>query len=437
MESFPTFEVVGVIICIIMSAYFSGTETALTALQEVKAKIMKDKYPFVAPVLEKWAKNPSQILSSLLVGNNIVNILGTVFGGKVAYYAFGSYGEAAADTAAVVSMTLLVLVFGEVTPKTFAKLCPDRWLLPSLIFFRFIDIFLFPFSFILSKLAKGIVGVMGGKDDNSEMTQNEIEYMIQKGSDEGVFEQEEQGELLTSVIEFKDTLVKEIMTPRTDTDFFEIDTTIAQAIEKIEECGHSRIPVYEDSVDNIKGILYVKDLAMLVTRDKSVLNDKVITIARDSVFYVPETQKINETLKKMREEGNHMGIVVDEFGGTSGIITLEDILEELVGEIRDEDDKDDLPFQKLRDDVILVDAHMSISDLEEELDITLPDEGEYNSLGGFIVNEAGEVPHVGYVMKYDRYEFKVVESNEKQIVKVEIKILDQEDKTVLPKEPTA
>ena len=431
MDAFPT--VVGVIICIIMSAYFSGTETALTALSEVKSEIMKDKYPFVAPVLKRWKENPSLILSSLLVGNNIVNILGALLAGKIASrLLLNSYGQTVADATAVAVMTLFVLIFGEVTPKTFAKLMPERWLFPALLLFRIFSWILLPFAFVLSKFAGWVVKFMGGETEYSEMTQNEIEYMIQKGSDEGVFEQEEQGELLTSVIEFKDTLVKEIMTPRTDSNFLEVDTTIAEAMEKIEEWGHSRIPVYEDSVDNIKGILYVKDLAMLITKDKSVLNDNILSVARPGVFYVPETQKINETLKKMRAEGNHLGIVVDEFGGTSGIITLEDVLEELVGEIRDENDKDEKQFEKIEENVILVDAHISISDLEEELDIKLPDDGEYNSLGGFIISENGEVPQTGFVLNYENYEFKVVESNEKNILKVEIRILDPEKESEEP-----
>ena len=429
MDAFPTFEVVGVIICIILSAYFSGTETALTALSEAKSEIMEDKYPFIAPILKKWKKNPGLILSSLLVGNNIVNIFGALLAGKIASFALASHGQAVADAAAVAGMTLFVLIFGEVTPKTFAKLMPERWLFPALIVFRIFDWILMPFALVLSKFASAVVKFMGGESEYSEMTQNEIEYMIQKGSDRGVFEQEEQGELLTSVIEFKDTLVKEIMTPRTDSNFLEVDTTIAQAMEKIEEWGHSRIPVYEESVDNIKGILYVKDLAMLITKDKSVLDDKIITVARPCVFYVPETQKIHDTLAKMRAEGNHLGIVVDEFGGTSGIITLEDVLEELVGEIRDENDKDEKQFEKIEENVILVDAHITISDLYEELDIKIPDDGEYTSLGGFIVSEAGEVPQTGFVMNYENYEFKVVESNEKNILKVEIRILDKETET--------
>ena len=426
MDSFPAADIVGVTICILFSAYFSGTETALTTLSEAKKSLMCEKYTFVAPILKKWTQSPSLVLSSILVGNNIVNILGAVLAGNLASSALEkNYGSAVAGAVAVAVMTVIVLIFGEITPKTFAKMAPEKWLVPALILFRVIDLLLRPFAIVLSKLANSLVKIMGGGDEVSEVTENEIEYLIQKGSDEGVFEQEEQGEMLTSVIEFKDTIVKEIMTPRTETDFLECGLTINEAIGKIGEWGHSRIPVYEDSIDNIKGILYVKDLAMLVAKNSSVLNDKISTVARNNLFYVPETQKINETLKKMREEGTHIGIVVDEFGGTSGIITLEDILEEIVGEIRDENDKDEKPFEIIREDVASVDAHISISDLEEDLDISIPEDGDYNSLGGFIVSQIGYVPPVGFLLKYKNYEFKILDSNEKHIVKVEVRILSE------------
>ncbi|HQI05136.1 MAG TPA: hemolysin family protein [bacterium] len=432
MESFPTIELVGVVVCIIMSAYFSGTETALTALSELKAALISEKYSFIAPVLKKWAKTPGLILSTLLIGNNIVNILGALLGGKIAYSFLSEYNPPVADIAAVAVMTMVVLVFGEITPKTFAKINPEKWIIPALIIFRLFEWMLLPFSHILSDFAHFVVRIMGGKNEGTGLTQTDIEHLIEKGNDQGVFEQEEQGELLTSVLEFKHTMVKEIMTPRTDTNFLETDTTVGEALEKVEEWGHSRIPVFEDSVDNVKGILYVKDMVTLITKENTILSDTINTIMRTGVFFVPETQKINETLKKMQEDGTHMAIVVDEFGGTAGIITLEDIIEELVGDIRDEDDHDEDQIIKLKDDVILVDAHISVSDLEEELEISIPDDGEYNSLGGFIVNEVGNVPPEGYILKYNGYEFKVVESNERHIVKVEIRILKDEDETDLP-----
>ncbi|MGI6393437.1 MAG: hemolysin family protein [bacterium] len=427
MESFPAVELVGIIVCVIFSAYFSGTETALTALSELRASSISEKYSFVAPVLKKWSETPGLILSTLLIGNNIVNILAALLGGKVAHTFFAGFNPPVADIAAVAGMTIVLLVFGEVTPKTFAKINPEKWIVPALIAFRLFAWVILPFSHVLSGFAHFSVKMMGGKNEGSSLTQTDIEHLIEKGNDQGIFEQEEQGELLTSVLEFKHTLVKEIMTPRTDTNFLETDSTVEETLEKITKWGHSRIPVFEDSVDNIKGILYVKDMVTLIAKEKNVLSDTIDSIIRKGVFYVPETQKINDTLKKMQEDGTHIAVVVDEFGGTAGIITLEDIIEELVGEIRDEDDHDEGQIVKLDNDTILIDAHISISDLEEELDIILPDDGEYNSLGGFIVNEVGSVPQEGYVLKHGDYEFKVVESNEKHIVKVEIKFLPQSD----------
>lgn len=432
MESFPAIELVGFFVCIIMSAYFSGTETALTTLSDIRAASLEKKWSFIAPTLKKWSFNPGLILSTLLIGNNVVNVLGALLAGKISYHFLSGYPTPVADISAVASMTVFVLIFGEVTPKTFAKVNPEKWIVPALIVFRLFEWIVLPFSYVLAKFATLAVNIMGGKNTGSGLTQTDIEYLIEKGNDQGVFEQEEQGELLSSVLEFKHTLVKEIMTPRTDTHFLETDTTISEALEKVNDWGHSRIPVFEDSVDNIKGILYVKDMVSLVLKGSTVLKENIGSIIRTRIFYVPETQKINETLKTMQDGGTHMAIVVDEFGGTAGIITLEDVIEELVGDIRDEDDKEEDQIVMLKDDIILVDAHISVSDLEEELDIMIPDDGEYNSLGGFIVNEAGSVPAEGFILRYNGYEFKVVESNEKHIVKVEIRNLRQEDETDIP-----
>lgn len=428
MESFPAFELVGVILCIIISAYFSGTETALTALSDVKLLELKKKWKFIAPTLKKWNKDPSLILSSILIGNNVVNILGALLSGKIAHnLLFKSYGAAVADVVAVAVMTLAVLIFGEITPKTFANVNPEKWAVPALFVLRMTSWIIYPFSFVLSRFAKKMVKVMGGNDKSSGLTQTDIEYIIREGNDKGIFEQEEQGDLLASVIEFKDTMVKEIMTPRTDSHLLESNTTIAETLDKVEEWGHSRIPVYEDSVDSIKGILYVKDLVGLLSKNNLRTDDTISSILREKVNYVPETQKINETLKTMQAGETHLSIVVDEFGGTSGIITLEDIIEELVGDIRDEDDKEEDQVVNLREDVNLVLAHISIGDLEEEMGIEIPDDADYNSLGGFIINEVGNVPEVGFRMRYKGNEFTIVESNEKHIVKVEIRKLSKEE----------
>ncbi len=427
MESFPTSELIGVVLCIVLSAYFSGTETALTALTTAQSTKLSEKWKFIAPILKKWNEDPGLVLSSILIGNNIVNILGALLSGKIAYHFLSGYQNGLADAVAVGVMTIMVLIFGEVTPKTFAKVNPQKWVVPALIFLRMFQWILIPFSIILSKFAKFVVKIVGGEIQTTGLTQTDIEHLIKLGNHQGVFEEVEQGELLTSVIEFKHTLVKEIMLPRTDTHFLDCDTTIKETLEKIEQWGHSRVPVFGESVDDIIGILYVKDLVELIGKPDMDLSKSISGLIRKPVSFVPETQKINETLKTMQAGGTHMSIVVDEFGGTAGIITLEDIIEELVGDIRDEDDKEDDYIVKIKEDEILVDAHISISDLEEELDISIPDDGDYNSLGGFIINEVGNVPPEGFVLKFNNYEFTVVESNERHIVKIKIIIHPPEE----------
>ncbi len=422
MESFPAYELVGVVLCIILSAYFSGTETALTALSKVESEKLSEKWKFIAPVLKKWDSNPGLVLSSILIGNNVVNILGALLTGKVSYHFLSQYGVGIADIAAVAAMTGFVLIFGEISPKTFAKINPKKWVVPALFFLRSFQWILLPFSYILSKFAQSIVKLMGGEVKNTGLTQTDIEHLIRLGNNEGIFEEEDQGELLTSVLEFKYTMVKEVMLPRTDSHFLDAETTLKEALLKIEEWGHSRVPVFGESVDDITGILYVKDLVGLVGKPDTDLSKNIANLVRTPVFFVPETQKINETLKAMQKSCTHMAVVVDEFGGTAGIITLEDIIEELVGDIRDEDDKEEDYIIKLNDSEILVDAHISISDLEEELDISIPDEGEYNSLGGFIINEVGNVPPEGFILNYNNYEFTVIESDERHIARIRIKI---------------
>jgi len=421
LESFPTSELSGVVICIILSAYFSGTETALTALSNAESEKLAKKWKFISPIIKKWNSNPALVLSTILIGNNIVNILGALLSGKIAYHFLSGYQTGVADAVAVGVMTVMVLIFGEVTPKTFAKINPGRWVVPALIFLRMFQWILVPFSHVLSKFAQMVVKLMGGEIQTTGLTQTDIEHLIRLGNHQGVFEEVEQGELLTSVLEFKYTMVKEIMLPRTDTHFLDSETTLEEALDKIEQWGHSRVPVFGESVDDIIGILYVKDLVGLIKKDID-LAKTIGNLVRTNVSFVPETQKINETLKTMQVGGTHMAIVVDEFGGTAGIITLEDIIEELVGDIRDEDDKEEDYIVKINDDEIMVDAHISISDLEEELDISIPDDGEYNSLGGFIISESGNVPPEGFVMNYRNFEFTVVESNERHIVKIKIKI---------------
>ncbi len=415
-----TLEFVSVLFCLLFSAFFSASETALTVLSESKAHQLIEKHPLVAALLRKWMTKPSLLLSTILIGNNLVNILASVLAARIAHHYLGSY----ADAAAVGLMTLLILILGEVTPKTYAKLNAERFVVPALLFLKIFDFLFLPLSVVLSKFSRLLVRLLGGKDTGTEgltLTGHDIAYLIKKGSEHGIFEEKEQGELLSSVVEFKETLVSEIMIPRTDAHFLETTDTVGEALRKISEWGHSRIPVYEESVDNVKGILLAKTLVSQFTTGSIDLKQPIAPYLRKPVLFAPESQKISETLKAMQARRTHMAVVVDEFGGTSGIITLEDILEELVGDIKDEIDKEEDPITTLKDNIISVDAHISIYDLEEELGIKLPEDGEYNSLGGFITAQAGCVPAKGYKLEYQGYFFRVAESDERHIARVEIR----------------
>lgn len=419
------YESIGVIFCVFMSAFFSGTETALTALSKSRLNALVEENRLYSFILRTWLKKPGFVLSTILIGNNLVNILGSVLAGKIANFYLKDY----ADAVAVALMTFAVLIIGEVTPKTYAKLNPETFISRFLIFLSVFNFIFYPLSTLFSHFARFMVTAVGGPDATKEdsITQNDVEYFIKEGSRLGVFEGDTQAELLSSVLEFKETTVREIMIPRTDAHFMSDDTTIDEALQMVSDWGHSRVPVYSETPDDVKGVLYSKDLVSLLKQDEIDLSKSISSLMRNSLMFVPETQKINETLKVMQSQRNHLAIVVDEFGGTSGIITLEDILEELVGDILDEDDKDENMIHKNIDNFV-VDAHIPISDLDDELGIILPEDPDYTSLGGFITHHAGEVPQTGYEMDYGNYHFKILESDAKHIVRVEIRnrILSEE-----------
>ncbi len=423
LDGFIFYHIIGVAVCVIISAFFSGTETALTALSNAKADELLEKYRFISGMLRKWIEKPGIILSTILIGNNLVNILGSILAGKIANHYLHNY----ADAVAVGGMTFVVLIVGEITPKTYAKLNPARFVIPALIFLRVFYILFYPVALVLSNFARIMVRVLGGKysSEGVIITQSEIEYQIRKGQSLGVFETEDQGEMLESVVEFKDTIVREIMIPRTDAHFMSIDTTLDEAIDLVTEWGHSRIPVYEETVDDVQGVLYAKDTLKLL-RDGAEMSQDIGGVIRKPVLFVPETQKISDTLDIMQARRTHIAVVVDEYGGTAGIITLEDILEEIVGEIMDEDDREEYRIDSVNN-IVSVDAHIPIADLEDKLDIEIPEHSDYTSLGGFIIHHTGSVPSSGYSMEYGDYRFKVLESDEKHIIRVEIRKSEQRE----------
>jgi CBS domain containing-hemolysin-like protein len=236
-----------------------------------------------------------------------------------------------------------------------------------------------------------------------------------------VFEEQEQGQLLMSAVEFSDIMVKEVMIPRTDIFGLEKGTPLDEAVELIIEQGHSRIPVYEENLDQIVGLLYAKDLLRFIQRCGSDPKAPIASMVRGAPKFVPETQKIHTLLGDMRREGQHMAMVVDEFGGTSGLVTLEDIIEELVGEIRDEFDPEEALIRPVGEDRWQVDARLSLSDFRDETGIELPDSGDYESVGGFVVAQHGRIPRRGRTVAAPGAELTVVDSDARHVKRLEVR----------------
>ncbi len=418
-DPFPIVEIVGIVVCLLASAFFSGSETALTSIGERRVRSLIATQPGRYGILEFWLEKKRRILAVILIGNNAVNILCSVLAYQLALYFRLEYAEALS----VFGLTILVLIFGEITPKGIALQYAEPISLAVIRFIWVLDKLLFIFAWPLSKIPSWIVQRDSNHSDAPPVTEDEIEYHIQLGYDQSVFEEKEQGELLMSAVEFSETQVKEVMLPRTNMVGLEIETDIKTALDAVIESGHSRIPVYRDNIDNIVGLLYAKDLLRFLKSHDSDDPAHIESIVRKNTFFAPETQKVSTLLAKMRRRGQHMAIVVDEFGGTSGLVTLEDIIEEIVGDIRDEFDLNEELIRRVDEENWIVDARFPISDLEYELGVTLPEDRDYESVGGFVVAEHGAIPSNGTVISSHGMEVKVLASDPRRVERVEIHLL--------------
>ncbi|PIE01486.1 MAG: hypothetical protein CSA81_11785 [Acidobacteria bacterium] len=411
--TFPLAELIGIVACLISSAFFSGSETALTHFSDTKAMMLIEKEPKRYSILNLWIQSRHRILAALLVGNNLVNILCSILAYRVSFYFFRGYAEAIS----VFGLTLIILIFAEITPKSLALRYAETLVVPVMRIVWVVDKILYPVSSTLSH----IPGLISNREDiESFASEDEIEFHIRRGVDQNVFEEVRQGQLLKSAVDFVDTMVKEVMVPRTDVFGLDQSCPLNEAIDMVIEKGHSRIPVYKKNLDHIQGFLYAKDLLSCMRKGNQETGT-ASDLIRSSPVFVPETQKINQLLTDMKRQGLHMAIVVDEFGGTSGLVTMEDIIEELVGEIRDEFDLNETMIRKKGEGHYQVDARLSIYDLEDQLDISLPDSGDYETVGGFVIAQLGRIPRPGKIINVGPVEIIVREADEKHISSLEIR----------------
>ena len=408
-----------------LSAFFSSAETAFTAVNRIKLRSLNEQNVKGAKRLEKVLENPKNLITAILIGNNITNIgasaIATAF--LMDTFKLIGFNNFAANMAIITGiMTFILLIFGEITPKTIAIKHPAQYALkitPAIhvvlwIFLPFIKLFSF-FSFIISK------GLGINSEVSKIITAEEVKAIINLGEEEGILDPEEK-HMIEGVFKVSEKVIREVMTPRTDAICIESATGINEAILIIQENGHSRIPVYEDKIDNIQGILYAKDL-LNVDKDN---NQTIKSFIRKAVF-VPETKNIEALLQEMKNEKFHMAIVVDEHGGMSGIVTMEDIIEEIVGEIIDEHDIEESEIKPLTDNAYEVDASINIDDLSKYLNFPFPEEDDYDTLGGFILSLVGEFPKKGSLVEYKNITFEILEIKKRRIKSIKCTIHDLEE----------
>jgi putative hemolysin len=416
MESDLSYWII-LIVCILMSAVFSAAETALTTVPEAYIrKVIDERRVFLGP-FNLWLNRPNRVLTAIIVGNNLVNTLAAVVATVFAQRLFDHY----VISIATGTVTLALLIFGEITPKTFAR-HNARSIVSILLYFVYpIYFILFPAVWVLSHLAVFLVKLMGGRTNRVGplATEEDIAYLIRLSHEEGVFKPE-QGLMLKSVIAFRDTSTREIMVPRTDICSLSIDSSFEKVLSEVTTHGYTRWPVYTEDIDHVDGIFYVKDLINYqVNGGKNFVLKKHL---RKTIF-IPDSMKLDSVLREFQRKKVHLAVVVDEYGGTAGIVTLEDILEEIVGEIRDEYDKEEEEqmVKKVGADHFLADGRTGILDLEKLTGIDLPDDESYETIGGFIVSVFGKIPKKNAEYTFESWLFRVVEVDEKRVVKVEIK----------------
>ena len=406
--------------CLVLSGLYSGSETALTALGATGAQRLLDKDPRQYRILRRWVDNPFRVLTTLLVGNNLVNTTAAALAGSASARIFP--GSRALPIAIAV-ITFLLLTFGEIGPKIFSKAYSERLAVPAM---RFVNVSYYLFFLVSEPFViiarKGLKATGQDPDEMPQVTEDDIEFMVNLGAEAGSLEPETE-KLLHSVLEFSDTTVKEVMVPRVDMIGIEDTTQYADLLHTLVECGHSRIPVYHDTLDEIIGMFYAKDLLQHFLKGEGASEFKLVDHVRPAIF-VPTSKKVDDLLREFQLQRIHIAVAVDEFGGTAGVVTLEDIVEEFFGEIQDEFDREE-PMIVEHDDYHMVDARADIDDLEDGFEgLTFPEAREYESLGGFMSEESGRVPQPGESVVFSGYLFTVVTSEPTHVVSVRIEETD-------------
>lgn len=420
-----------IVLMLILSAFFSGSEISFNASNKLRLKKSAENGSKTAAMAYKISENFTTALSAILIGNNLANIAASSVTTIIIIQLLNALGigesaNSIASAIATVVMTTIILIFGEIIPKILAKQHADRVVRWVAYPVRILTIILYPLVFIVMLLINLLRKIWGkdNSDDEPTVTEEELSSIIETVEEEGVID-ENKSELLQSTLEFPDTTVEEIMTPRIDMISIDIDDADEAIAEIIEESHFSRIPVYEDSIDNIIGILYLNHYYKnSVENSKKPLRDMLIPAC-----FIHKTMRLPAAMNVLREKQTHIAIVIDEFGGTLGVVTMEDILEELVGDIWDESDEIVNMIVKTGDNTYEVNGDMNIDDFFSEIESSNKDvECEYSTVGGWAVEQLNADPHVGDTFTYENLFVVVSEMDDMRVTKLTVLVNPVEEK---------
>jgi len=401
------------LVCLVFSAFFSSAESAFIALPKLRLRYLVESGVKGAEKLAKAAEKPERVLSTVLLGNNLVNVAAATLGTIMAVAAFG---PVRGPIIATLGVTALILVFGEVIPKTLAMHRAERLALAYVDPLRIIQLCFYPFVLVLDRIGLSFTRMVNVSDEDRKLvSEGEIRSAISVGESEGVVDEDE-AKILHKVFEFTDRPVSKIMVPRTEITWVAQGTKLSDFLNVYGEGHYSRFPVYKDNTDNVVGILHVKDVLMKLT-DEAISREDIIDDLVRPAYFVPEGKRLGELLAEMRDGGHHAAIVVDEFGGMAGMVTLGQLTEEIVGDIHDDLTGDEKDFIVTGDSTFELEGGYRIDDANEELELDLPS-GDYETVAGFILSHIGRIPKQGEQFKFQNLKFVISEMRGMKIAKV-------------------
>lgn len=404
-----------IIICVMLSGYFSATETAFSAINRVRIRNQAEKGDKRAALVLQLSENYDSLLSTILIGNNIVNIgcssLATILFVKL-------LGEEAGAGISTLVITVVVLIFGEISPKSIAKESPEKFAMFSAPMINGLRIVLTPINWVFGQWKK-LLSHLFKTSGSQGITSEELFTIVEEAQEEGSIDKDE-GSLLRSALSFDELEAGDILTPRIDMEGIPVESTQEEAAEVFASTGYSRLPVYEETLDHIVGILYHKDFYNRVYG-----TDKSIREAMRPALFITANQKIDELMQELQKKKLHIAIVLDEFGGTVGLITLEDILEELVGEIWDEHDEVVQEIEQLSEREYKINGRASVKKLFDLMDEE--DESEAATVGGWVMEQLKKIPAVGDSFDYKGTHVEVTEMEEKRVLSVRVILPEEEE----------